>query len=120
MTVEEYLASRTPKQRAALDRLRKLVRAAAPGVTETIGYGIPLFRLNGKGLVAYGAGGRSGTSEDCALYVMSLAVLRDHKAALAKYELGKGTVKFTPDSPLPASIITKLVKARVAELKQAT
>ena len=117
MTVDEYLASRTPKQRVALNTLRKTIRAAAPGVTETIGYGIPMFKLNGRGLVAYSAGGRSGTSDDCALYVMSLKVLRDNKAALTKYALGKGTVKFTPEAPLPASIVTRLVKARVAEQK---
>jgi len=118
VTVTEYLASRTRRQRSALAALRRTIRGAAPGATEVIAYGIPTVKLDGRALVAYSAGGRTGQSEDCALYTMSLATFERYRAAAGAHAHGKGTFRFTPDDPLPASLVTKVVKARIAEAKR--
>lgn len=118
MTVAAYLASRTRRQRSALAALRRTIKTAAPGSTEVIAYGIPTVKLDGRALVAYSAGGRTGKSEDCALYTMSLATFDKYRAAAGAHAHGKGTFRFTPDDPLPASLVTKVVKARIAEAKR--
>ena len=106
-TVDEYLAALSADKRAALERVRKIIRAAAPGVEERISYGIPGFRLNGKGLIWMGA-----AANHCAIY----GVTGGHEAELEGYDTsGKGTVRFTPDEPLPAALLRKLVKARIAQ-----
>jgi len=108
-SVEGYLASVPAGARATLLKLRKTIRAAAPEATEEISYQVPTFKQNG-GLVAYAA-----FPEHCSFFVMSTEVMRAHAAELDGYPVGKGSIRFSPDEPLPATLVRKLVKARVAE-----
>ena len=106
---DDYLARLPDDQRAALERLRAVIHAAAPGAEEAISYQIPMFRLHGM-LVGMGA-----RKNHCALYLMSKSTGKQFAKELASYDTSTGTVRFTPDKPLPASLVKKLVKARVAE-----
>ena len=107
-STDAYLATVTPDKRTALEALRKSIKAAAPKAEECISYGVPAFRLNGKLLVAYGA-----AANHCAFYPGS--VVQDLKDELKDYDTSKGTIRFPPDKPLPAALVRKLVKARIAE-----
>ena len=84
--------------------------AAAPKAEEYIGYGLAAFRLDGKPLVAFGA-----TAKQCAFYPMSGTTVEAHQAELAGYDTSKGTIRFPAAKPLPAPLVRKLVKARIAE-----
>jgi uncharacterized protein YdhG (YjbR/CyaY superfamily) len=95
--------------RAALRKLRKDIRAAAPEAVETISYRMPMFKQQG-GLVAFAA-----FKEHCSLFLMSTAVMETHREELKRYDISKGTVRFAPAKPLPAALVRKLVKARIAE-----
>lgn len=108
-TIDEYLATVSDDKRAALEKLRKTIRAAAPDAEECISYQLPAFRLNGM-LVAFGA-----TANHCAFYPMSASAVAAHKDDLKDYDTSKGTIRFQPDHPLPAALVRKLVKARIAE-----
>lgn len=108
-TVDEYLARVPPKFRPALERLRKTIRAAAPDAEEYIGYGMPAFRQEGY-LVYYAA-----FKDHCSLFVASDTVRRQFSAELKPFERGKGTLHFTPERPIPARLVTRIVKARLAE-----
>ena len=106
-TVDQYLARLSGDKRDALERVRKIIRAAAPGAEECISYQIPTFRLDGKGLIWFGA-----AANHCAIYGMVGA----DKGELAAYDTsGRGTIRFRPDEPLPAALVRKLVKARIAK-----
>ena len=109
-SVDEFLAAIPPDKRAALEDLREAIRAAAPGATELINYGVPMFRLNGRNLVSY-----SAAKNHCSFYVQSPAVMEAHAAELTGFKTSKGTVNFTPQEPIPPSLVSKLVKARIAE-----
>lgn len=93
-TIDGYLAPLSPEKRAALEKLRRAIKAAAPKAEECISYQIPAFRLNGKLLVAFGAAARH-----CAFYPGSTPV-ETHKDELKDYDTSKGTIRFPPDSPL--------------------
>jgi uncharacterized protein YdhG (YjbR/CyaY superfamily) len=108
--VEAFLAAVPPDKRAALEKLRKTIGAAAPKAIELLNYGVPMFRLDGKNLVSYGA-----AAKHCTFYVQSPAVMRAFAAELKGYKQGKGSIQFSADKPLPAALVTKLVKARIAE-----
>ena len=97
------------EQREALQRLRETIRSVAPEATEVISYGIPTFKL-GRSLVGFNA-----SAGGCTLQLMSTAVLEAHAAELAGYRTGKGSIRFTPDKPLPETLVKKLVEARLAE-----
>ncbi|HEY0706175.1 MAG TPA: DUF1801 domain-containing protein [Polyangia bacterium] len=106
-TVADYLRAQSADKRAALERLRKVIRSVAPKVEEAISYGIPGFRLNGKWLLWIGAG-----AEHCAIYGIS-----GHAKELANYDTsGRGTLRFPPSEPPPPSLIQTLVKAAVARV----
>jgi uncharacterized protein YdhG (YjbR/CyaY superfamily) len=106
-TIDEYLAALDGDKRAALERLRKTIRAAAPGAEECISYQLPAFRLDGRFLVAFGA-----SAKHCAFYPG--AVVGEFKDELGGYDTSKGTIRFQPDHPLPAALVRKLVKAQIA------
>ena len=108
-SIDEYLARLSVEQRAALQFLRRTIRAAAPKAVECISYGIPAFRLDGRVLVYMGA-----ARKHCALYPGAHPI-EAHKQALAAYDTSKGTIRFPPDAPLPATLVRKLVKTRIAE-----
>jgi uncharacterized protein YdhG (YjbR/CyaY superfamily) len=114
-TIDDYLAALPKDARAALGKLRKMIKAAAPNVTEGISYQVPVFKLDGKPLVGFGA-----TTAHCTFYVMSTSdAMRRRLAELKGYKLGGGSIQFPADKPLPDALVTKLVKARIAEDKRA-
>ena len=108
-TVDGYLATLPEDARTVLTQLRKTIKAAAPKATEVISYQIPTFKHQGM-LVAFAA-----FDGHCGFYVLSTNVLQDHAADLREYQLNKASIRFPPSKPLPAALVTKLVKARIAE-----
>jgi uncharacterized protein YdhG (YjbR/CyaY superfamily) len=110
--VGEFLAAVPEEAQATLEGLRTTIRAAVPKATEAISYGVPTFKHQGRPLVGYGA-----TKSHCAFYVMSPEVMRAHAAELEKYDTGKGTIRFPASKPLPAALVRKLIKARIAEIE---
>jgi uncharacterized protein YdhG (YjbR/CyaY superfamily) len=107
-TIDEYLAPLSSDKRAALEKVRRAIKAAAPEAEECISYQIPTFRLGGKMLMSFGA-----WATHCALYA-GTAPIAVHKAELSAYDTSKGTIRFQADSPLPAALIRKLVKTQIA------
>jgi uncharacterized protein YdhG (YjbR/CyaY superfamily) len=105
-TIDEYLARLPADKRAALQRLRRHIKTAAPGAEECISYGIPAFRLGGTLLVHFGAAARH-----CAFYPG--AVVGSHRDELKGYDTSKGTIRFQPDAPLTAALVRTLVKAQI-------
>jgi uncharacterized protein YdhG (YjbR/CyaY superfamily) len=96
-------------QRAALEKLRAAIKSAAPEAEECISYQIPAFRLDGRMLVAFGA-----ATNHCAFYPGAFP-LKAHEDELARYDTSKGTIRFPAEKPLPAALVRKLVKTRIAE-----
>ena len=97
-------------QRIILEKLRKQIKTVAPKSVEGVNYGLAAFLLNGKPLVAIGA-----STNHCAFYPMTGHTVAESKDDLKDYETSKGAIRFTTDKPLPATLVKKLVKARIAE-----
>jgi uncharacterized protein YdhG (YjbR/CyaY superfamily) len=108
--IDAFLARLPDDVRAALENLRRTIARAAPEAVEVIAYGVPAFKYRGRPLVSFGAG-----KSHCSFYVQSPAVMDAHRDELAAYDTAKGTIRFTPEKPLPEGLVTKLVKARMAE-----
>jgi uncharacterized protein YdhG (YjbR/CyaY superfamily) len=109
-TVAEYLAAAPKDQRAALTKVRRAIKAAAPKASEGVYYGIAGFKYKGKPLLYFGY-----AKDHCALYgSVSLGGV-DAK----KFDLDKGTLRFTTDDPVPDRLVTKIVKARITEIDKA-
>jgi uncharacterized protein YdhG (YjbR/CyaY superfamily) len=109
-TIDEYLAGVNADHRGALQKLREAIHSVAPTAEECISYGIPAFRLNGRSLVFFGA-----WANHCALYPGSSATLKKFRNELSDFQTSKGTLRFSPDKPMPVALVKKLLKARIAE-----
>jgi uncharacterized protein YdhG (YjbR/CyaY superfamily) len=109
-TIDEYLADVNADHRDALQKLRKTIHAVAPKAEECISYGIPAFRLNRRSLVFFGA-----WANHCAFYPGSSATLKKLRNELRDFQTSKGTLRFSPDKPVPVALVKKLLKARIAE-----
>ena len=106
-TIDEYLARLPADQGWLLTKMRRTIRAAAPGAAESISYGVPTFKLDGTPVIYFAA-----AKAHCALYAIDPGT-----PELKGFETSKGTVRFTPEKPVPAGVVTKLVKARVARIE---
>ena len=111
--VDAYLATLSADKRATLEKVRKAIRAAAPKAREGMSYGVPAFILD-KPIAGYAAGAKL-----CSYYPMSGKVVSALAADLKGYEASKGTIRFPIGKPPSATLIRKLVKARLAEIASA-
>jgi uncharacterized protein YdhG (YjbR/CyaY superfamily) len=108
--IDAYLAGLPDDRREALQRLRAFIAGLVPEATEGISYGMPAFKLRGHPLVGY-----ANAKQHCALYGMSAQTER-FAARLTGFSTSKGTIRFTPDAPVPDDVIEDLVRHRVQEI----
>jgi uncharacterized protein YdhG (YjbR/CyaY superfamily) len=109
-TIDQYLANVKLDQRAALEKLRKTIKVAAPDAEECINYGVAAFKVNGKVIAGFGA-----SAKHCSYYPMSGHTVAAFKDDLKGFETSKGAIQFQPEKPLPAALVKKLIKARIAD-----
>jgi uncharacterized protein YdhG (YjbR/CyaY superfamily) len=111
--VDDYLAAAPKDKQATLKKLRQTIKAAAPKATESLSYGIVGYKLQRKRVVYFGY-----WKAHSAVYGLGSSVIDAHAAELKDYLLSKGTIQFPADKPLPYRLVTKLVKARIAEIEK--
>src|SRR5208282_265598 len=108
--VNAYLAKVPEPARSTLEKMRATIRSVLPAeATEGLSYGIPAFRYKGA-LVGYAA-----FKNHCSFFPMQASLIDEMKEELKGYRTSKGTLQFPVDKPLPAALVKKMVKARVAE-----
>ncbi len=111
-TVDEYLARVPEPARTTLNKIRAAIRSVLPPeATESISYGVPTFKY--KGPVIWFA----AFSKHCSLFPTAV-VIEKFKDELKNYRTSKGTIQFPVDKPLPAALVKKMVKARMAEIEK--
>ena len=107
-TIDAYIASFPAEVQAILQRVRETIRAAAPGATEAIAYGIPTFKLKGN-LVHFAA-----YQKHLGFYPAPRGI-EAFKDELAAYQTGKGTLQFPLDQPIPYELIARITAYRAEE-----
>jgi len=109
--VDEYIDAFVGDVRERLVSMRDTVRAVAPDAVESIAYGMPAYKLDGKPLVYFA--GYAG-------HVGFYATPNGHEAfadEFASYKQGKGSVQFPHTSPLPLDLVRRVVEFRVADIR---
>ena len=110
--IDDYLEGVPEPFRRMLSHLREIIREEAPEAVETIGYGIPTFKLDGN-LVHFAA-----FKNHMSFFPGSTTHNEALKSDLAGYKLAKGTIQFTPDKPLPDDLVRTIVRLRIAENRE--
>ena len=112
-TIDEYLATVSAEKRTALENLRKTIRKIIPKTEEYISYRIPAFRLGGSVVAGFCA-----TAKGCSYFPFSGSTLKTLAHHLSGYEMTKSALHFQPDKQLPATLVRRLIRARIAETKE--
>lgn len=107
-TVDEYLSALPEEIRSVLIHLRKTIKSTAPKAEEVISYGMPGYKYYGA-LVYFAA-----FKNHCSFFPGSSQVIKLYEE-LKSFKTAKGTIQFTIDKPLPATLVKKIVKARMKE-----
>jgi uncharacterized protein YdhG (YjbR/CyaY superfamily) len=107
--IDDYLKPLPVKVRTALEKIRKTIKSAAPQAQEAISYQIPVFKQNGP------VAGFAAFANHCSFFTMSPAIVKEFKKDLEPYKSSGATIHFTPEKPLPATLIKKLVWAKLME-----
>ncbi|HEY9377538.1 MAG TPA: DUF1801 domain-containing protein [Jiangellaceae bacterium] len=109
--VDEYLAGLPPDRREVLERLRQLIKSTVPGVRERISYGTSvIFALDGD-LVGFVA-----QPKHLSFFTMSPELAKAMKPVIRQtHEVSGATIHFSPENPLPESLVKKILAARLAE-----
>ena len=106
--IDHWLSRLPPEQRSALEKQRAQIHAAAPGSEEKISYGQPTFMLHGH-LVAFGA-----FKKHLSFFPMNSSIIAKFPEA-SSFATSSGTMQFHPEKPIPAALVKKIVKARIAQ-----
>ena len=109
--VDDYIAAAPDEARPMLEKLRTVIKAAAPKTEEVISYGIPTYKYQKSG-ISFGA-----AKGHCGLYGIGKAIVAAHKDELQPYVTSTTTIRFAFDKPLPVALVKKLVKARIKEME---
>ncbi len=108
-TVDDYIAGFPKDVQKILRKIRRTIRAAAPGAEETISYSIPTYKLNGRPLIYFAA-----FKSHIGLYPVTAPVKAKFRKELSGYKGGQGTVRFPLDEPIPYALIARIVKFKKA------
>ena len=109
-TVDAYLAGLPEDRRAAMEGLRRTIRAAVPAATEAISYNMPAFRLDGRFFVSYEAFKRHYS-----LFPWTDEMVEELGDAIRPYAVGKGTLRFPADAPIPLDLVRRIIEIRLRE-----
>ena len=109
--VDEYMAQLPEDRRAVMEQLRRTIRSAAPDAIEAISYNMPAFRLDGRFLVSYEAYKRHYS-----LFPWSDGMVEALGEEMRPYAVGKGTIRFPADKPIPFELVTRIVEIRNREV----
>ena len=109
--MDDYLDGLPASQRAALDRVRAVVTELAPEAEEGVSYGMPAFIYEGRPLLGFRA-----AKQHLSVFPFSPAAIESVKDRLEGFTLSKGTIRFTPENPVPEKVLADVVRARRREI----
>jgi uncharacterized protein YdhG (YjbR/CyaY superfamily) len=109
-SVDDYMSGLPDDRRAVMERLRATIRSAAPDATQAISYNMPAFRLDGKFFVSYEAFKRHYS-----LFPWTDAMVAELADAIRPYAVGKGTLRFPADQPIPLDLVRRIIEIRLRE-----
>jgi len=105
--VDDYMTGLPDDRRAAMEQLRSAIRAAAPDAIEAISYNMPSFRQDGRFLVSYEAFKRHYS-----LFPWNDEMVAELGEELKPYAVGKGTIRFPAEQPIPVDLVTRIIEIR--------
>jgi uncharacterized protein YdhG (YjbR/CyaY superfamily) len=105
--VDEYIALFPDDIQFLLNQIRNIILETAPNSSESLSYGMPAYKLNGKPLVYF-----AGFKNHIGFYATPSGH-KEFENELSKYKQGKGSVQFPLEKPIPLELIVEIVRYRI-------
>ncbi len=112
--IQEYISQFPENSTGILERIRNTIKRVAPNAEESISYGMPAFKIQGKPLVYF-----SGYKNHIGFYALP-SENEAFQKELSKYKIGKGSIQFSLKEPIPYRLIEKIVSFRIQEIQAKT
>jgi uncharacterized protein YdhG (YjbR/CyaY superfamily) len=109
--MDDYLQELPTEQGAALARVRALVEQVVPEAEEGRSYGMPAYLYGGRPLLGFRA-----AKQHLSVFPFSPEAVDAVRDRLGGFDISKGTVRFSPDDPLPEDVLADMIRARKREL----
>ncbi len=109
--IDAYLATVGAPQKEALERICWITRQVVPGAEEALSYGMPAFKYRQRPLLGFTA-----KQHHLSLHPFSPSAVDAVKGELGAFAVSKGTIRFSPDSPIPEDILKRIIAARLKEI----
>jgi uncharacterized protein YdhG (YjbR/CyaY superfamily) len=109
--MDDYLDGLPPAQKAALAHVRDVVGGLAPDAEEGSSYGVPAFISSGRPLLGF-----SAAAKHLSIFPFSPAAIDAVRDRLEGFDLAKGTIRFSPEQPVPDDVLADVVRARMREI----
>ena len=109
--MDDYLDGLPPAQKAALERVRAVVGGEVAEAEEGTSYGMPAFILAGRPLLGFRA-----AKKHLSIFPFSPAAIEAVGDRLEGFDVAKGTIRFSPDRPVPEDVLSDVVRARKREI----
>jgi len=109
---DSYLATVPDRQKAALERIRQIVRRTVPDAVEATSYGMPAFKYKKRPLLGFEV-----SKNHLSVFPFSPAAIDAARGTLAGFDLSKGTIRFTPEKPIPEPALEQLLRQRLREIE---
>lgn len=110
-SIDDSLAALPEPDRACLQRVVEIAREVAPEAVDGVSYGMPALKLDGKPLIGFVA-----AAKHLSIFPFSPEVVDAVANKLEGFSLSKGTIRFTPDHPVPDDVVEEIVRLRRAEI----
>ena len=112
-SVDEYISSQPETVQRTLNRVRDTIRRAAPGADETISYGLPTYKLQGRPVIYF-----AGWKGHYSIYPSNDRLVASFKEQLARYQVSKGTIRFSFSESVPTRLIHRITRFRLKEVTE--
>jgi uncharacterized protein YdhG (YjbR/CyaY superfamily) len=109
--IDDYLEGLPSAHKAALRHVCEVVERAAPEAEQGKSYGVPAFLFAGRPLL-----GMQAAKKHLSIFPFSPAAIEHVKGRLEGFDVAKGTIRFSPDRPVPDDVLTDLVRRRIQEI----
>ncbi|MFV8376604.1 iron chaperone [Flavobacterium sp. LB1P71] len=107
IAIDKYLESLPEQQRIVLKKLRQTIKEIVPEAQEVISYQMPAYKYHGM-LVGFAA-----FKNHCSFFPWNSKTVEQFKEELNDFSVSKGTIRFTPEKPIPDALLKKIIEARV-------
>jgi uncharacterized protein YdhG (YjbR/CyaY superfamily) len=112
-SIDDYLTTVTPAEKAELERIRQIVQETVPGTEEGVSYGMPAYMYKGKAFLS-----AMVNKNFLSIYPFSGKTIDTLQDKLSDFECTSGSIHFSLEKTISEDLLKEIITTRLAEIEQ--